>query len=185
LPVPASREKADSASTPYPIARAGAGSPASTAYFSNSIGTTDPVMTYSSTGTCVLERGKTMKRLAISTFMGLVAGGICGTLLFSFHIVRFTAVALIWVLLNRAVMGFAIGVSRLPLHWAWNGIVMGMVVGSIFSYFLFMTLGAGSLPAVNFFVNGLFGLLIEFFTSVVFKQPAFPAVAPARRAAAA
>jgi len=25
---------------------------------------------------------------------------------------------------------------------------------------------------VNFFVNGLFGLMIEFFTTVVFKQPA-------------
>jgi len=38
----------------------------------------------------------------------------------------------------------------------------GLVVGSIFSYFMFMTLGAGPLPLVNFCVNGLFGLMIEF-----------------------
>ena len=91
----------------------------------------------------------------------------------------FTAVNLAWVLLNRAVMGFAIGVSGLKLHWAWNGVVMGIAVGSIFSYFLFMHMGAGPLPLINFFVNGLFGLMIEFFTTVVFKQPA-PAAARAR-----
>jgi hypothetical protein len=69
-------------------------------------------------------------------------------------------------------MGFAIGASGLKLHWAWNGVVMGLAVGSIFSYFLFMQLGAGPLPVINFFVNALFGLMIEFFTTVVFKQPA-------------
>jgi hypothetical protein len=30
----------------------------------------------------------------------------------------------------------------------------------------------GLIPPVNFLVNGLFGLMIEFFTTVVFKQPA-------------
>jgi len=84
---------------------------------------------------------------------------------------KFSIIALVWVLLNRAVMGFAIGVSRLKLHWAWNGIFMGLAVGSIFSYSLFMNGGLGILPLINFFVNGLFGLMIEFFTTKVFKQP--------------
>ena len=75
-------------------------------------------------------------------------------------------------------MGFAIGASGLKLHWAWNGIVMGMAVGSIFSYFLFMNGAAEPLPVMNFFVNGVFGLLIEFFTTVVFKQRS--AAAPAK-----
>jgi hypothetical protein len=48
---------------------------------------------------------------------------------------------------------------------------MGLAVGSIFSYSLFMHLGPSPLPLVNFFVNGLFGLMIEFFTTKVFKQP--------------
>jgi hypothetical protein len=34
-----------------------------------------------------------------------------------------------------------------------------------------MNLGMGLLPLINFFVNGLFGLMIEFFTTKVFKQP--------------
>jgi hypothetical protein len=113
-----------------------------------------------------------MKRIAIATLFGLVAGAICSTLLFYTGMMKFTVVVLAWVLLNRAVMGFAIGTSGLKLHWAWNGIVMGMAVGSIFSFFLFMSLGVVMLPLVNFFVNGLFGLAIEFFTTVVFKQPA-------------
>ena len=82
-------------------------------------------------------------------------------------------------MLNRAVMGFAIGASGLKVHWAWNGIVMGLIVGSIFSYSLFMNVGMGLLLPINFLVNGLFGLMIEFFTTVVFKQPA-PALTRAK-----
>jgi len=122
-----------------------------------------------------------MKRITIATLFGLVAGTLCATGLFYAGIMKFSVVTLIWVLLNRAVMGFAIGASGLKLRWAWNGIVMGLAVGSIFSYFLFMNLGMGILPLVNFLVNGfIFGLMIEFFTTVVFKQPS-----PARTAKSA
>jgi uncharacterized membrane protein (DUF441 family) len=110
-------------------------------------------------------------RITIAILFGLVAGAICASGAFYGHMLTFSVTTLVFILLNRAVMGFAIGASGLRLHWAWNGIVMGLVVGSIFSYFMFMTLGAGPLPIINFFVNGLFGLMIEFFTTVVFKQP--------------
>lgn len=113
-----------------------------------------------------------MKRITIATLFGLLAGAICATALFSGGILKFTVVALVWVLLNRAVMGFAIGVSGLKLHWAWNGVVMGLAVGSIFSYFLFMNLGVALLPPINFLGNAIFGLMIEFFTTLVCKQPA-------------
>jgi len=112
-----------------------------------------------------------MKRIVIAILFGLVAGGIYATGAFWAGMLTFTAVNLAWILLNRAVMGFAIGASGLRLHWAWNGIVMGLAVGSIFSYFLFMHMGAGIVPPINFLVNGIFGLMIEFFTTVVFKQP--------------
>jgi hypothetical protein len=119
-----------------------------------------------------------MKRMIVAIFFGLVAGAICATGSFMAGILTFSAVNLIWVLLNRAVMGFVIGASGLKLHWAWNGVVMGLAVGSIFSYSLFMNMGPSLLPVVNFFVNGLFGLMIEFFTTKVFKQPV-PAAARA------
>jgi hypothetical protein len=112
-----------------------------------------------------------MKRIVVAIFFGLVAGAMCASGAFMAGILTFSAVNLIWVLLNRGVMGFAIGISGMKLHWAWNGIVMGLAVGSIFSYSLFMHLGPSPIPVMNFFVNGLFGLMIEFFTTKVFKQP--------------
>jgi hypothetical protein len=125
---------------------------------------------------CVcLKEGKAMKRITISILFGLVAGLICASGAFYGHILKFSVVALLWILLNRAVMGFVIGISALKVHWAWNGAIIGLVVGSIFSYSLFMNVGLILLPVLNFFVNGLFGLMIEFFTTKVFKQPAMSA----------
>ncbi len=113
-----------------------------------------------------------MKRIVIATLLGLALGVVCATATFSSGFLKFTPVNLVWVLLNRGVMGFAIAISGLRLRWAWNGIVMGLVVGSIFSWFLLMNIGFGTVPVVNAFMNGVFGLIIEFFTTVVFKQPA-------------
>ena len=82
-----------------------------------------------------------MKRIVIATLFDLLAGVTCSVLTFSSGYLKFTVVALGWILLNRTVMGFAIGASGLKLHWASNGIVMGLVMGEIFSYYLFMSFG--------------------------------------------
>jgi len=113
-----------------------------------------------------------MKRILIATLFGLAMGGVCAAASFKGGILKFTVATLIWILLNRTVMGLAIGISGLRLHWAWNGILLGIAVGSVFSYYLFLTLGPVALPLINFFVNGIFGLIIEFFTTVVFRAPA-------------
>ena len=97
-----------------------------------------------------------MKRIIVAVVFGLIAGGVCAAGAFS---------------------------TGLKLHWAWNGILTGIVVGSIFSYFLFMSTGPGVLPLINAAVNGVFGLIIEFFTTLVFKQRS--STAPSRIAAAA
>jgi hypothetical protein len=113
-----------------------------------------------------------MKRITIAITFGLFAGVVCASGAFLGGILPFTPANLVWVLLNRAVMGFAVGASGLPLRWAWNGVVTGLVVGSVFSYSLYMNRGDVAVPLLNALVNGLFGLMIEFFTSVVFKAPA-------------
>lgn len=120
-----------------------------------------------------------MRRLAFATFFGLCMGGICAVLTFGLMGRVFTIAALIFVLLNRTVMGFAIGASSLRLHWAWHGVLMGLVVGSIFSYFLYMDWGMGWKAWLTLFGNALFGFLIELLTTVVCKQPAqVPAARP-------
>ena len=66
-----------------------------------------------------------MKRITIATLFGVVAGALCATISFRAGILAFTTVNLIWILLNRTLMGFVIGISGLRLHWAWHGILMG------------------------------------------------------------
>ncbi len=126
-----------------------------------------------------------MKRICIATLFGVVAGAICATLTFYGHIAAITTVSLGWIFLNRTVLGFVIGASGLKLHWAWNGVVMGLAVGSIFSYFLFMSTGSISLGLLTPLGSVVFGVMIEFFTTVVFKQPAFERPRPVKLAAAA
>lgn len=116
-----------------------------------------------------------MKRILIATLFGVVAGGICSLITFRGGIAVMSATTLVWILLNRTVMGFAIGVSGLKLHWAWNGVIVGVVVGSIFSYFTYMSWGAGKLALLTPIGNAVFGLMIEFFTTKVFKAPALAA----------
>jgi len=121
-----------------------------------------------------------MKRITIATLFGLVAGALCATISFKGGILAFTAINLVWILLNRTVMGFVIGISALKLHWAWHGILMGMAVGSIFSWFLYMQ--GMKLAALTMIGNAVFGLMIEFFTSFVFKARALAPQAAAPRA---
>ncbi len=118
-----------------------------------------------------------MKRIAIATLFGLLAGCACAGLTFGSGYLNFTVITLVWILLNRTVMGFAIGTSALKIRWAWNGILMGLVVGELFSYYLFMSFGWKAL-AFTPIGNALFGFLIELFTTKVFKAPAFARATP-------
>jgi hypothetical protein len=111
-----------------------------------------------------------MKRIVIATICGVVAGLVCVSV-GAIAGVKITPAGFGWALLNRTLLGFLIGISALRLHWAWHGILMGAVVGSLFSYSLWL-LGdpAWLVPAV-LAGSMIFGLGIEFFTTVAFKQP--------------
>ncbi len=67
-------------------------------------------------------------------------------------------------------MGFAIGISRLRLHWALNGALLGLIVGAVFSYWLYINGAKPSTAAMTMIGNMVYGFLIELFTSVVFKR---------------
>ncbi|HKW27590.1 MAG TPA: hypothetical protein VJN48_17520 [Terriglobales bacterium] len=111
-----------------------------------------------------------MKRIVIATICGVVAGLVCVSV-GAIAGVKITPAGFGWALLNRTLLGFVIGISALRLHWALHGVVMGVLVGSLFSYSLWLMGGpAWLIPAV---LGGsmIFGLGIEFFTTMVFKQP--------------
>lgn len=113
-----------------------------------------------------------MKRFLFATFFGLCMGGLCAAMTFGLMGRTFAIITLLWILLNRTVMGYVIGISSLRLHWALHGVLQGVIVGSIFSYFLFMDWGMGWKAWLTPIGNALFGFLIELFTTVVCKQPA-------------
>lgn len=128
-----------------------------------------------------------MKRIVIATALGAVAGLLCvaggATLGVSITPARF-----FWVELNRTLLGFVIGISALRLAWPWHGALLGGLVGSLFSYTAFMLDSPGLVIAATLAASVIFGLGIEFFTTVVFKQPQVSAAAAeteVRRRAAA
>ncbi len=125
-----------------------------------------------------------MKRILITTALGLVAGVIC--MLGGMSIgIAMTPVTVGWILLNRMVLGFLIGISGLRMHWAWHGLLIGLVVGSLFSYSAFRAGGTAVLVSGTLFAGAVFGVAIEFLTTVVFKQPRLIAGEAARSKAAA
>ncbi len=111
-----------------------------------------------------------MKRIAIATVFGLLAGLVCafaGSRLGA----KITTVSFVWIMMNRALLGYTIGISGLRLHWALHGPVMGAIVGSLFSYYAYMEGSEPLLVGGSFVASMIFGLLIELLTTVVFKQP--------------
>lgn len=110
------------------------------------------------------------KRLIIAVVVGLICGIFCflgGKYLFN---LPFNHISLGFILLNRGMIGFVIGISLLKWHWALHGIMIGAVVGSIFAYADFMFGFPGYILLLVLLLNPFFGFVIEFFTTVVFKE---------------
>ena len=113
------------------------------------------------------------KRLVVATVLGLLCGFICFGLASSSGSLPGPAA---WqIIIERTLIGFAIGISALSLgHWSVHGLVLGL----IFSIPLAISgLMAPENPQftkpmmlVSTIIMGMiYGVLIEFFTTVVFK----------------
>jgi hypothetical protein len=112
------------------------------------------------------------KRILIATLFGFIAGIFCylsGVILIP---IEHDLMLFIWVVVNRTLLGFVIGISALRVHWALNGLIVGLTVGLVFPLNAVM-LGKEIPLIISVYVMGIiYGILIEFFTSVVFKQKA-------------
>ncbi len=106
------------------------------------------------------------KRLGNSTLLGVLMGILCwiGGMKSG---IAFTGGMVAGTILNRAFIGFVIGISSLP----WNYLAHGAIIGVL-----------GSVPMAAFSPNmrgfvmillfgALWGLLIEFITTKAFKAP--------------
>ena len=110
------------------------------------------------------------KRISIATFCGFIAGIICylsGVLLIP---IEHDLVVFIWIIVNRTLLGFVIGISILRVHWALNGLIVALTVGLVLPLNAVM-IGREIPLVISVYIMGIiYGILIEFFTSVVFKQ---------------
>lgn len=108
------------------------------------------------------------KRLVASTAFGFVAGIICylggryglkddvSTMMF------------VYILVNRVLIGFVIGVSTLRMHWALHGPLIGAVAGLPFAAGCLLEESNLETAIAALVLGAVYGLMIEFFTSIVF-----------------
>jgi hypothetical protein len=108
------------------------------------------------------------RRIVIATLFGLISGALCytgGRFILGIDILPSTTFL---IFTHRSLLGFVLGISALRWHWAVHGIVIGLVVGVPENHFVYMLDGEIT-GAAYFFAGPVYGLVIEFFTSVVFK----------------
>lgn len=116
------------------------------------------------------------KRLIIATIMGVLCGLICFVLASSGSTALPTAVAY-QIILSRALAGFAIGISIFKMgHWTIHGAVIGLLFSLPLAVNGFMAPENPEYTHSSMFIATLvmgviYGLLIEFVTTVLFKAP--------------
>lgn len=109
-----------------------------------------------------------VKRLVVATAFGLVAGVICylgGRYGLKDEI---STPMLFYILVNRTLIGFVIGISLLRMHWAWHGLLIGLLAGVPFAAGCLLEENNVETAIAALILGCLYGLMIEFFTSVAF-----------------
>ncbi len=112
------------------------------------------------------------KRITIATIFGLTCGVICVMLATS-------NAPLPWaiklqILASRTLIGFAIGISALKIKWWLHGPLMGLIFSLPMAFSGMMAVGYSPVWMVSatIIMGIIYGLIIELFTTVVFKAKA-------------
>jgi len=112
------------------------------------------------------------KRLIIATLFGFIMGIICylgGKYGLKDDI---NTTMFFYILLNRALIGFVIGISTMRMHWALHGILLGFIVGIPFSVGSLLEQNKSEVFIASVVLSIVYGFIIELSTSVVLKAKA-------------
>jgi len=110
-----------------------------------------------------------VKRLVVSTIFGFVAGIIC-YLGGKYGLKDDISTAMfLYILVNRTLIGFVIGISPFRMRWALHGLLMGLIVGVPFTAGCLLEESNLETAVAALILGALYGLMIEFFTSIVFR----------------
>ena len=111
-----------------------------------------------------------MKRILTATAMGLMTGIICYLagkygLKDDINITMF-----FYIIANRTLAGFFIGISGMKMSWYLHGLLIGFITGIPFSIGALLDDPCIAVFSVSLILGSVYGLIIELFTSVIFKQ---------------
>ena len=110
------------------------------------------------------------KRFWLCLILGFIAGFICAWTSYSQVPDQMRTMVFWSVVLNRAFIGFVIGISAWKMGWALHGIIIGLIGSLPLSFPLIFSPDAGCTVFVMYTAAGaVWGFLIELLTSVVFK----------------
>jgi MFS family permease len=123
------------------------------------------------------------KRLLVASLAGIACGFIC------FGLASSSPGELAWpiavqIIISRTLIGFGIGISSLSMrHWSINGLVMGALFSLPLAFSGLMApdnpeFSKAGMLGMTIILGMIYGLLIEFVTSVLFKarlEKALPA----------
>ncbi len=116
---------------------------------------------------------KKSKRIIIATIAGILFGFVCLGFASSGAYDIPNPIKL-QILFSRTLIGFAIGISSLKVHWTLHGLIMGLIFSlpMAFSGLIADTPGfSASMMFVSTVVMGMtYGFLIELITSILFKS---------------
>jgi hypothetical protein len=124
------------------------------------------------------------KRPIVSTIFGIIAGIVCylgGKYGLKDDI---STAMLFYILVNRALIGFVIGISPFKMNWAMHGLLMGLIVGIPFAAGCLLEENNLETAIAALVLGAFYGLMIEFFTSVVFRARKMASFSPGKRSIA-
>lgn len=116
------------------------------------------------------------KRIIIATLAGLLFGFVCLAFASSGAAELPYAVKQ-QILFNRALIGFAIGISSLKFHWTLHGLLLGMLFSFPLAFSGLMAPENPEFSSIMMFISTIimgmiYGFLIELITSLLFKAKA-------------
>ena len=109
------------------------------------------------------------KRILIGSLFGFLTGIICylgGRFGLKDQI---STTMFFYILANRALIGFVIGISPFRMHWAFHGIMIGAIVGLPFASGCLLEQNNLETALAALALGAVYGLIVELFTTVVFK----------------
>ena len=113
------------------------------------------------------------KRIIIATLTGVLMGIFCWQAGVVLGLIEDpTDIRIANIIGHRALMGFVIAISALRMNWVIHGIVLGSIVGSLFTLFdAYVGMPTWVLWGMLLPGNAAYGLIIEFVTTKLFRAP--------------